>query len=66
MEREKQMVEQEKHRLHSSFSRLHGDTRYVVIIMDYLITHDPQPASRADMALEGLLLPHALIQPTCS
>ncbi len=32
----------------------------------YLITHDPQPASRADMASEGLPRLHAPIQPTCS
>ena len=31
-----------------------------------LITHDPQPASRADMASEGLPRLHAPIQPTCS
>ncbi|OZG43457.1 hypothetical protein CAK78_02350 [Aeromonas sp. A35_P] len=30
-----------------------------------LITHDPQPASRADMASEGLPRLHAPIQPTC-
>ena len=33
---------------------------------DILITHDPQPASRADMASEGLPRLHAPIQPTCS
>ena len=32
----------------------------------FLITHDPQPASRADMASEGLPRLHAPIQPTCS
>ena len=32
----------------------------------YLITHDPQPASRADMASAGLPRLHAPIQPTCS
>lgn len=32
----------------------------------HLITHDPQPASRADMASEGLPRLHAPIQPTCS
>nr|EKW5568692.1 DNA mismatch endonuclease Vsr [Citrobacter freundii] len=31
-----------------------------------LIIHDPQPASRADMASEGLPRLHAPIQPTCS
>ncbi|GKR17355.1 hypothetical protein KAM467_03990 [Aeromonas caviae] len=36
------------------------------MIKDYLITHDPQPASRADMASEGLPRLHAPIQPTCS
>ena len=30
-----------------------------------LITHDPQPASRADMASEGLPRLHAPILPTC-
>ncbi|QXW29128.1 type II toxin-antitoxin system death-on-curing family toxin [Aeromonas sanarellii] len=34
--------------------------------IDNLITHDPQPASRADMASEGLPRLHAPIQPTCS
>ncbi|QXW29508.1 restriction endonuclease subunit S [Aeromonas sanarellii] len=33
---------------------------------EILITHDPQPASRADMASEGLPRLHAPIQPTCS
>ena len=32
----------------------------------FLIIHDPQPASRADMASEGLPRLHAPIQPTCS
>ncbi len=42
------------------------------VLLDYaltkgiLITHDPQPASRADMASEGLPRLHAPIQPTCS
>lgn len=35
-------------------------------VKSYLITHDPQPASRADMASEGLPRLHAPIQPTCS
>ena len=35
-------------------------------LKSYLITHDPQPASRADMASEGLPRLHAPIQPTCS
>ncbi|MCR3986005.1 SMR family transporter, partial [Aeromonas caviae] len=30
-----------------------------VVIIGYLITHDPQPASRADMASEGLPRLHA-------
>ncbi|WP_244061836.1 transposase, partial [Aeromonas caviae] len=32
----------------------------------FLITHDPQPASRADMASEGLPRLHAPIQQTYS
>ena len=32
----------------------------------FLITHDPQPASRADMASEGLPRLHTPIQPACS
>ena len=36
------------------------------ILFYFLITHDPQPASRADMASEGLPRLHAPIQPTCS
>ena len=35
-------------------------------VFGILITHDPQPASRADMASEGLPRLHAPIQPTCS
>ncbi|QQA60905.1 helix-turn-helix domain-containing protein [Aeromonas caviae] len=31
----------------------------------FLITHDPQPASRVDMASEGLPRLHAPILPTC-
>ena len=41
-------------------------TSAMVMTFDVLITHDPQPASRADMASEGLPRLHAPILPTCS
>ena len=43
-----------------------GKTSVLVNLKRYLIIHDPQPASRADMASEGLPRLHAPIQPTCS
>lgn len=43
-----------------------NSAKLVMNINNNLITHDPQPASRADMASEGLPRLHAPIQPTCS
>ena len=40
--------------------------RFLSSARGFLITHDPQLASRADMASEGLPRLHAPIQPTCS
>ena len=54
--------------INSSLSRLKSKCKELGInnSKEYLITHDPQPASRADMASGGLPRLHAPIQQTYS